>query len=362
MSNKKLLIVQPYLTNYRIVIFKKISRIYNVLLCSCEEDTYGNISTKHTQNFKYSALLEYTFFGQKLFWQSGLLFEFLNYKPDILFVTANPRYLSSWVLLVWAKLYGTQILLHGQGLYKKTKVSIFNKVVYYFYNLLCTKYICYTDSSKESLKGLPICAKCEVAENSIVNDFSIQKQDISQNGVLFIGRLRDGSNIEMLINAVSRINENRDTVSKLVLHIIGAGDRLLFYKEQYMEEEWIIFYGEVYDSSTISEISKNCVMGCYPGDAGLSVLHYMSLSLPAVVHSDLPKHMGPEASYVVNNYNGVMFERNSLESLRQVLESVLDDRDKLLQMQQNAFQTYKDISEPDLADRIVKIISSEDIV
>jgi len=175
--NKKVMLVQPYITNYRVTVFKKISELYNVLLCASEHDSYGKVIADSTQYFRYKTVKESAYMNKKFFWQVGLFTQYKHFKPDVLFITANPRYLSSWVLLVWVKLNGAQILLHGQGLYKKTKVSIFNKAVYYFYNLLCTKYICYTDSSKESLIGLPIYAKCEVAENSIVNDFSIQKRN-----------------------------------------------------------------------------------------------------------------------------------------------------------------------------------------
>jgi glycosyltransferase involved in cell wall biosynthesis len=120
--------------------------------------------------------------------------------------------------------------------------------------------------------------------------------------------------------------------------------------------DWITFYGAIYDNEKISDISRKCILACYPGDAGLSVLHYMSLSLPVVVHGDLRKHMGPEVSYVENDINGIFFERYNQKSLEENLKKILNDKDKLLEMQKNAFERYKLIVDPSLSERLLKII------
>jgi glycosyltransferase involved in cell wall biosynthesis len=278
-------------------------------------------------------------------------------KLDVLFITANPRYLSTWMTIIVAKLKGTKVLLHGQGLYRKQSISFGNKLAYFLYSKLCDQYIAYTQLSKDSLQGLSIYNKTSVAENSIVNDYPIDQKTGQENGILFVGRLRDGSNIEMLIQACIDLNVSNDPGGKLIhLHIVGGGNNFEQLKSQFSNHDFIHFWGEIYDSQEISNISKHCFSGCYPGDAGLSVLHYMSLSLPAIIHSSMHRHMGPEPSYVQEKTNGVYFERNDLASLKNAIQSIYADKTQLAIMQKNAFETYMDITMPPLAERFEKII------
>lgn len=351
---KAILIIQPYITNYRLPIFKSFSKDYKTILCASVDNSFNVDLDIDDKDFKFIKTEEKKLLKGKLFWQNNLIQYFIEERPDNLFITANPRYLSTWLLLIFAKIKNKKVFLHGQGLYSKENISKSNKIIYALFNRLCDKYICYTNTAKDSLIGLPIYNKCEVAENSIVNNNAIEKQDISQNGILFIGRLRDGSNIEMLIESMISINKNNN----LSLHIIGGGDSLEKLKSQY-NYDWITFYGAIYDNSQISEISKKCILGCYPGDAGLSVLHYMSLSLPVVVHSDMKKHMGPEVSYVEENIEGIYFERNNQNSLEESVKKLILDKNKILEMQNNAFIKYKKITTPALSDRFLNIIKKD---
>ena len=349
---KSILVVQPYVTNYRLPIFESFSIEYNTILCASVDNSFSvNNLNINKQNFIFMRTEEIKILNGKLFWQKNLISYFFQKKPDYIFITANPRYLSTWVLLLFAKIKNNKVFLHGQGLYRKKSISKLDKLIYFLFDILCQKYICYTNLSKESLKKISIYKKCEVAENSIINKNEIEKNDVSKNGILFIGRLRDGSNIEMLIKAMININNN-----EFSLHIIGDGNYLKILKKKYFKYSWIIFYGAIYDNKQISEISKRCIIGCYPGDAGLSVLHYMSLSLPVIVHSDLRNHMGPEVSYIEENIEGVYFKRNDQNSLEDALKKLLLDKYKLLQMQKAAFKKYKYITNPPLYKRLLNII------
>jgi len=346
-----ILIIQPYITNYRLPVFQAFSNEYKTTLYASIDKSFDVDINIDDNDFKFIEIKEKKLLKGKLFWQSGLIKYFYQKNPDYLFITANPRYLSTWILLIVAKVKNKKIFLHGQGLYNKNNISILNKITYILFAKLCHKYICYTETSKESLKDLSIYPKCDIAENSIINKNEIEKQDVSQNGILFIGRLREGSNIEILIESMIKINQN----TNLFLHIIGSGDSLEKLKKQY-KYNWIKFYGAIYDNNKISEISKKCIIGCYPGDAGLSVLHYMSLSLPVIVHSSLNKHMGPEASYVEEDIEGIYFERNNQNSLEDTLKKLVFNKNKILEMQKTSFEKYKYLTNPPLSDRLLNII------
>ncbi|MFC3200251.1 glycosyltransferase [Alteromonas oceani] len=355
MDKPTLLIVQPYLTKYRLPVFKELNQNFEVAIIATQSSDYG--SDIYDKDMAINTVSEFSL-SNKLFWQASLLKNILLKKYDVLFITANPRYISTLLTLIFAKIRGVKVLLHGQGLYNKKSISFSNKLIYQFFNLFSDRYIAYTNFSKESLFSLPIYKKTVVAENSIVNEFPVEKDEDSKNGVLFLGRLREGSEIEMLIDACLAINSRKVRgVDPIVLYIIGGGRELIQLKEKYSKDPCINFCGEIYDSKSISDISKNCFLGCYPGDAGLSVLHYMSLSLPVVVHSDIHMHMGPEPSYVEPGLNGSHFDRKNKDSLIQSIIEMKVNKTTLRKMQKNAFYTYKSIVNPPLASRFEKIIT-----
>jgi len=103
-------------------------------------------------------------------------------------------------------------------------------------------------------------------------------------------------------------------------------------------------------------LSKDCKVGVYPGDAGLSIVHYMSLSLVPIVHSDLTKHMGPEPSYIKDNENGLMFIRNDKDSLADIIKKVLINKELTKKLSKNAFNTYLVLNSPTMAEKLINIM------
>ena len=97
-------------------------------------------------------------------------------------------------------------------------------------------------------------------------------------------------------------------------------------------------------------------MGCYPGHAGLSVVHYMGLSLVPVVHDRLDLHMGPEPSYVVDLENGRRFSYSDASlSLPRVLIELFQPG-AVTTLADRAFQTYSVLNTPSLGTRLARII------
>ena len=347
---KRLLIVQPYLTKYRLPVFREIAESFDLDVLASKSTDYG--SEICDDSFAITTVSERQIFSV-FYWQSGLISALRSTKYDLLFITANPRYLSTWFALYQARLLGIKVVLHGQGLYRKESHSLSTKLIYALFNLFSDRYLAYTALSKESMRGLSIYQKTVVTENSIVNSATVDEKRGSEKGVLFVGRLRDGSNVESLIEAVMGLNEEqKEQAATYTLHIVGAGVLLSAMKQKYAKLDFVKFYGEIYDSSRIAQISKSCFVGCYPGDAGLSILHYMSLSLPPVVHSNMRCHMGPEPSYIKDGFNGVLFERGDKKSLQNALRAVSNNQRKLRSLQQNAFETYKAITNPSLGQRM----------
>ena len=362
---KTVYIIQAILTDYRIPVYRELSNYCHLtIIYSPTPDSsqgFGKLSKYSEINtIRWINIPTLRPFEEKIgMYQYGIINFLDKDRPDAVIIFSNLRYLSFWTTLVWCKLHKIPIFLHGHGVYKKQRPGVLWKIIYRIILGLSTCYICYTSLVANSLLelGLPK-QKIVVAENSLVNLFPVMPEEKKgdENGILFIGRLRSGCGLDNLIKATARMRQQ--SYPNIVLHIIGAGEKLTEFQKCYGRETWIIFYGECYDAERISEISRHCRVGCYPGNAGLSIVHMFSLSLPPIAHNNM-KQQGPEPSYIVSGENGLLFEQDNPEQgIFNMLKIVFSEPHKLKYMQANAFKTYKDLTQPSLAMRILSIINN----
>jgi glycosyltransferase involved in cell wall biosynthesis len=233
-----------------------------------------------------------------------------------------------------------------------------------------TVYICYAPIVRQAFLDTGFSGeKLAVAHNSLINrvlvtprekDERVKQQpgkNASANGILFIGRLRRESRIDRLLRVIDRIR--REDGFDLTLHIIGEGEESAMLKAQARGSSWAVFHGGIYDAARIREISLDCFAGCYPGNAGLSVVHMMSLSLPVITHDNWRQH-GPEPSFIRDGVSGWLFDHTDPDSsLYRAIRALASDPAKVAEMRRHAFADYQALAYPSLAERIWAIIGGE---
>jgi glycosyltransferase involved in cell wall biosynthesis len=302
--------------------------------------------------------------GRNLGWiqWSGVKY-MLRERPDALLLNANPRYLTFWVALLWAKALHIPVYAHGHGFYRRGRIGAAYKLMMRSMLKLVTSYICYAPVVRQAFldNGLP-GRRLAVAHNSLINHFPVPPQEKTgtEPGILFIGRLRRRSRLDLLVRVMERVR--REDGLPLQLHVIGDGEEGDALRAEAGNEArdypWIVFHGAVYDSEKIRRISLECFAGCYPGTAGLSVVHMMSLSLPVITHDDLRAH-GPEPSFIRDGVSGWLYDHKDPEqSLYHAVRSLASDPQKVAEMRQNAFAGYQSLAHPSLAERLWKIIGA----
>lgn len=360
----RLLYVQPLLASYRNGVIRSLESRYDLVVAA---DVAGGSSQGFSPAKTSSARLVqapvHHFLRGRLAWQKGLCRICLVERPDIVLSFANPRFLSFWLLLILSRLSGRRFYSHGQGLYAYPASGLARRILYRLMVALSTRYICYTELSRQSLLaiGCPV-EKLAVADNSIDISACIEPQERSyaEDGLLFIGRLREGCRLEHLVEAVRFLLEE---YPKTRLHVIGAGDFLFDYQQSFADCPWIVWHGSVHDHEQVAAISRQCRIGCYPGDAGLSVVHFFGLALPPLVHQVFAEHMGPEPSYVRDGVNGFLFAKTADGSgLKAALKKIWDmDAGVLREVGESAFHTYKALNAPSLGDRFLRILTQDEI-
>jgi glycosyltransferase involved in cell wall biosynthesis len=220
-------------------------------------------------------------------------------------------------------------------------------------------YIAYAPIVRESLLAHGFSdEKVIVAPNTEVNSIPVRPEEKtgSERGVLFLGRLRKGCRVNLLIRALKKLREEERL--PLTLNIVGSGEEEEPLRREAAHFSWVTWHGGVYDPLHIRKISLDCFVGCYPGNAGLSVVHLLSLSLPVVIHDDR-SCQGPEASFVQTGVSGLVYDHTKpQESLYQALKSLAQDPRTLAKMQQSTFEEYQTLTNPSLAERLSSIFGN----
>jgi glycosyltransferase involved in cell wall biosynthesis len=308
----KLLFVQPILTSYRVPLFEDLAE-------QCESVTV--MAAMASADFGVDEK-KYKFNFVKVNWKSlcGLMsFSIFKYMKLVkahshLIHFGDFKYLTLYYSICAKFLFGTRFFVHGQGGYKKN--GLLKNIAYRLLITLSDGYIAYNEYAADKLKDkLPrkLHHKVSFVKNSLYLNPVTAINTAPKLEVAYIGRLRQGSNIEMLADACKAAN--------LKLNVVGLAS-IDEQKNLLKHHTDIVFHGALFDEDAIKLALKDCLAGVYAGDAGLSVVHYMALGLPVIVHSDIDQHMGPEPAYIKNGLNGLMFERGELNSLIVVLKNI----------------------------------------
>ncbi len=357
----KLCVIQPFVPDYRRDVFLDLAKYCPVdLVISPTPSGSGFGEALFSESSRVRCFMIPTLkpFGEKIgMIQWGVGKYIRRERPDVILIFAHPRYLSFWTTLLWGRLLGIPTFAHGHGPYKKQRIGIFYRLMMIVLLRLVTSYICYAPMVRQSFIDHGFSdRKLTVAHNSLSNCSLVRPQEKTgeERGVLFMGRLRQGSNVGLLVRAMERIRQEDGLPLKL--HVIGTGKEATLLQKETGGHPWIAFHGGIYDQKRIREISLDCFLGCYPGDAGLSVVHMMSLSLPVVLHDDLHTH-GPEASFIRNGVSGLLYDRkNPEEYLYQAIRSLASSPARVARMQHAAFEDYQHLVNPPLAARLWSIL------
>jgi glycosyltransferase involved in cell wall biosynthesis len=361
---KRVCIIEPFLTQYRLPVYLELSRhckvdwIYSP---STGESGFGSGDRPEAPNLRYIEIPTLRPFGEKTGTiQWGLAKYVLREKPDAILASADLNCLSFWTTLMLARLKGIPFYAHGHGFFKKRKVDSLRRSTMKLLLRLVTSYIAYAPAVRDSfaVHGFSV-EKVSVAHNSLINLFPVRPEEKTggERGILFIGRLRRGNGLGLLLRVVRRLRE--EDGYPVTLRVIGAGEEAEQLQREAAGCSWVNWHGEVYDPKEIRAISLDCAIGCYPGDAGISVVHMMSLSLPVVTHDDAPRH-GPEIGFIRSGPSGALFDHGSPEeSLHGVLQSLAAEPSMVAEMQRSAFDDYQSLVNPSLAERLWTILNEK---
>lgn len=334
---QNLTIIISKISHYRIPLFEKLSKFYDVNLVHSEKEYVLDKPNLKSIYVGETKILGFIIHNKEL--------KKVIKKADILICLFNIRNLS---LIKYAFLFkrNFKLLYWGIGVSASTKNnSKFDEdkkfdLLRKFILKGADSAIFYTDYAKTKYVNMGVSAdKLFVENNTIIYP---EKPIISdtKNQILFIGSLYKQKGLHELIEAYELAFKKKLDIPKLV--IIGTGDQLNELRSLSIKRglsKKIEFKGEIRDPYLIRNEFSKSIVTISPNQAGLSILTSFAHGVPFVCRYD--SITGGERLNITNNFNGIMYY--SFNELIDIICDLSDNIYKYNEMGKNALIYYNSV-------------------
>lgn len=332
-------IIQPSVPTYRLDFFERLVKIYNKSIkVYYSPGNLGGIDEDEQKSWsvKVGGICA---LPMNLFWQPDVAWLKID-LGDVVVLSGNPRYLSTLILLLRAKIKGAHVVWWGH--YWSSTSKRWRQIFRLLLMTAADALLFYTDDEISSYFNDPavlIKKKKVFSLNNGINIDPIIKYrkkysaDSRENAMLFIGRITKKAKLELLLKAMSKIGQGCPK-----LYVIGEGEKLGSSKKLSAEldlSDRVEWCGALKEESEISKVANKCRLFIYPGSVGLSLIHAMAYGLPAIVHDCKQLHM-PEFSAFKNEITGNVFPYDDSIGLANTIMSSLLLPDRLNEFSKNS--------------------------
>ena len=259
------------------------------------------------------------------YWQKGVL-SFLKSDYTDLITPGSVKDLSTWVLVLFARLFGKRVFFWTHGAYgRESRFRKFTKL--WQYKRISGLFL-YGEYAKSILSswGFP-SDKMFVIYNSLAYDKQLserqklQAQEVyhdhfgnSNPTLIFIGRLIKDKQLNRIVDAIWMLKQRGLLVNCV---FVGSGECENELKDRAIEldiDDLFWFYGASYDESVNANLLYNADICVSPGPIGLTTVHSLMFGTPVISHDDF-SHQGPEFEAIKKGISGDFFHFRDNDSL-----------------------------------------------
>lgn len=348
MNNKRICCIFNIGAHYRLPIYSKMAEELSCdfYMGDCIETTIKTFDYQQLKGYKRTLNNR---FLHHFYWQSGSISLIL--KPyDFYILDGEPYCLSSWCLLLLAKVFRKKTIAWTHGWYGRE--SAFKKVIKKLFYSLHWRLMIYNEYAIKLMvqENIP-CKKMYCIANSLDSDrirnirnqlkpSTIYYKHFGNDApvLIYCGRIQKRKKLNMLVDCLTLLN-NQDIPANLV--IVGADNEntglASYIKQQHLEAKvWL--YGPCYDENQISELFYNATVCISPGNVGLTAIHALSYGCPVITHGNFAYQM-PEFEAIIPQVTGAFFQHDSLDDLcKTVADWLTYNKDKRETIRLQAYQ------------------------
>jgi len=261
-----------------------------------------------------------------IYWQKGA-FKTIFSRYDKYILTGEPHCLSTWLILLFARVSFKKTFLWTHGWYGRESKT--RKVIKKIFFGLSNYVLLYGDYAR----GLMIeegfnPEKLYCIYNSLDYDTQVQvrkslkrsnvfnEKFSNENPVLcYVGRIQKVKRLDILIESMVILKDKFKKPVNLVIVGKESDDTYLAdIVENYKLTDNVWFYGPSYDEKELGTIFFNSNLCVSPGNVGLTAIHSLTYGCPVVTHDKFPSQ-GPEFEAIEPGITGVFFEENNVNDL-----------------------------------------------
>lgn len=298
------------------------------------------------------------------YWQKGALKLLRSGYTDL--ITPGDYYcLSTWLMLLLAKLFGKNIYLWTHGAYGDE--TGFKKWITLMSKKLAKGVFLYGNYAKDILIkwGIP-AEKMFTIYNSLSYDEqlplrkSIQPSAIygdhfhnDNDNIVFIGRLTAVKKLDQILRAVKIL---KDKGVQYNVTFIGDGNvrgKLETMTSELGLQDSVWFYGALYDERKIAEFLYNADLCVSPGNVGLTAMHAMAFGCPVISHDNFPRQM-PEFEAIEVGKTGNFFKENDVDSLAQAILDWKENSGDRSTVRENCYKVIDEKYNPHVQIEVIK--------
>lgn len=312
-------------------------------------------------------ILNNFYIKQYLVWQNFNIFNWIKKKPQTIILLGEFNIISNWIISFFAKLNNIEIVSKGHGMYGNEKgLKLLARKAFL---KICNKHLVYEKHGKSILSDNGIDPdSIHILFNSL--DYEKQKKyrnlipDLNKLEILhffdkpelptliFIGRLTKIKKLELIIDAIKLI-QNDTPINLLIVGNGSEKSNLEKLASENLNSDCYHFYGESYDeavNNNLIAVSDLCVS---PGNVGLTAIHSLSYGTPVCTHSNLMEQM-PEAEAILDGINGILFEQNDVESLKDAITSWINKTHNRQKVRENCYKVIDEYYNPNYQKKVIE--------
>lgn len=335
--------------HYRYPIFELLSTQLGV------EFYLGDKVESEIKKFDYASLTGYRgllhnrYWGH-FYWQHHSV-GLVNKPYTHYILDGEPYCLSSWIILLWGKIRGKEMLSWTHGWYgregrvkrivKKLFYSLFDKhLVYNNYAIGLMekegfdrdKMYCIANSldSDQLKKMRDRLAVTHIYRNHFGNDLPT---------IIYCGRIQKSKKLSQIIDAVAALQ--KDGMAVNVVFVGKDVDNVnieAYARQRGIDRVWM--YGPCYDSERLGELYYNAAVCVSPGNVGLTAIHALSFGCPVISHDSFP-YQGPEFEAIKPGVTGDFFMQDDVSDLKEKIKLWVSHDEQ--QRHRTRVEAYKEI-------------------
>lgn len=352
----RVVICQPLVPAYRVPLFERLGSLPGVQLTIYAGGDEGSLRAAMSATNAYEfrpAPVRLLPLGLRLQLATPGV---VRQRPDLLIAQWDIRYLNTFPLVVAARMRRVPVILWGHG-YSRRPLRLTDAArnacgrladgVLLYTKTVAAKLVAEGELRRErvfvaqnALDQTPIqhARRQWMANPEALRDFQRAHGLDPGRTLIFVSRLEPSNRVELLLEAVARLN---DRFERLRLVVVGDGSaraNLERRSKQLGIHANVVFLGALYDEERLAPWMLSSAAFCYPTNIGLSLLHAFGYGLP-VVTSDNRALQNPEIEALRTEHNGLEYREGDIDDLVRQCNRLLAEPGLRARLGQSALET-----------------------